>query len=189
MILESSDKWNENLRIYANYVTADGKLARNMNEDLAADKWGIGIFAAPTVNLQGHDAVSALKILPVARTGAGPYVPYTLETLQDRTYPMYDEIYAYVDAEPPDPKVIEFLRFIVSREGQELVMKDAKYLPLTAEASRRNWTSSRLSCHRRRGRLHLTDDICCANSGNSSDSRVRLASVRGSACGAGVPIG
>ncbi len=136
MILESSDKWNENLRIYANYVTADGKLARNMNEDLAADKWGIGIFAAPTVNLQGHDAVSALKILPVARTGAGPYVPYTLETLQDRTYPMYDEIYAYVDAEPPDPKVIEFLRFIVSREGQELVMKDAKYLPLTAEASK-----------------------------------------------------
>ena len=108
-----------------------------MNEDLAADKWGIGIF-------RGHQRSTfkvmmrcrPLKILPVARTGAGPYVPYTLETLQDRTYPMYDEIYAYVDAEPPDPKVIEFLRFIVSREGQELVMKDAKYLPLTAEASK-----------------------------------------------------
>lgn len=59
MILKSSDKWNEQLRIYANYVTVDGKLARDMNEDLAEDKWGIGIFAAPTVNLQGNNAVSA----------------------------------------------------------------------------------------------------------------------------------
>lgn len=136
MVLKSSDKWNEKLRIYANYVTADGKLARNMNEDLAEDPWGIGIFAAPTVNLGGYSKDESLKLLAVARTSAGPYVPYTLETIQDRSYPMYDEIYAYADAEPADPKVIEFLRFVVSREGQELVMEDGKYLPLTAEAAR-----------------------------------------------------
>ena len=35
-----------------------------------------------------------------------------------------------------DPKVREYLRFIVSREGQEAVMRDGKYLPLTAEAAR-----------------------------------------------------
>ncbi|MFT5138865.1 MAG: phosphate transport system substrate-binding protein [Lysobacterales bacterium] len=135
-ILKSSDKWNERLRIYANYVTADGKLARNMDDDLALDKWGIGVFAAPTVNLGGDQTVNKLKLLPLGRTNEGPFIPYTLETLQNRTYPMYDEIYAYADAEPADPKVIEFLRFIVSREGQELVMKDAKYLPLTAQAAK-----------------------------------------------------
>ncbi|RME96945.1 MAG: phosphate ABC transporter substrate-binding protein [Alphaproteobacteria bacterium] len=136
MILKSSDKWNERLKIYANYVTADGKLARDMNEDLAEDRYGIGILAAPTVNLGGDAAESTLKILPVGRNEEGPFIPYTLETMQDRSYPMHDEIYAYVDAEPADPKVIEFLRFVVSREGQELVMKDAKYLPLTAAVAR-----------------------------------------------------
>lgn len=135
-ILKSSDKWNEELRIYANYVTADGKLARNMNEDLAEDIWGIGIFAAPTVNLQGDNSVSSLKVLPLAKTSKGPYVPYQLETLQDRSYPLYDQLYAYANAGSADPKVIEFLRFVVSREGQELVMKDAKYLPLTAKVAK-----------------------------------------------------
>jgi phosphate transport system substrate-binding protein len=31
-----------------------------------------------------------------------------------------------------DPKVKEFIRFVLSRDGQELVQKDGKYLPLTA---------------------------------------------------------
>jgi phosphate transport system substrate-binding protein len=139
MVLQSSDKWNESLRIYANYVTADGKLARNMNQDLASDKYGIGIVAAPTTTLGGGGAVSAQKVLPVARTADGPFVPYTLETLQDRSYPMHDEIYAYADPDPANganPNVVELLRFIVSRQGQELVKKDAKYLPLTAEVSK-----------------------------------------------------
>ena len=35
-----------------------------------------------------------------------------------------------------DPKVREFIRFVLSREGQELVQRDGKYLPLTAEAVR-----------------------------------------------------
>ena len=135
-ILKASDKWNEELRIYANYVNADGKLSRNMNEDLAEDKWGIGIFAAPTVNLHGDSSTSSLKLLPLAETSAGPYISYELETLQDRSYPLYDELYAYAQADPADPEVVEFLRFLVSREGQELVMKDGKYLPLTAEVSK-----------------------------------------------------
>ena len=35
-----------------------------------------------------------------------------------------------------DPKVKEFLRFVVSRQGQAEVMRDAKYLPLTAAVAR-----------------------------------------------------
>lgn len=139
MVLKSSDKWNEHLRMYANYVTADGKLARGMNEDLAADKYGIGIVAAPTTDLSRGATQSTQKILPLARTAAGPYVPYTLETVQDRSYPMHDEIYAYADVvkgAKADPKVVEFLRFLLSREAQELVQKDGKYLPLTANVAR-----------------------------------------------------
>jgi phosphate transport system substrate-binding protein len=35
-----------------------------------------------------------------------------------------------------EPKAREFIRFVLSREGQELVQKDGKYLPLTADAAR-----------------------------------------------------
>jgi phosphate transport system substrate-binding protein len=133
-LLKASDKWNEHLRIYANFVTPDGKLGRSLNDDLANDRYGIAYIAAPTLNLPPE-----LKILAIAQNPGGPYVPYTMETVRDRTYPLYDEIYMYVDQardKSIDPKVREFLRFIVSREGQEAVQRDGKYLPLTAEVAK-----------------------------------------------------
>ena len=129
-LLKASDKWNEQLRIYANFVTPDGKLGRSLTDDLAKDRSGIAYIAAPTRNLPPE-----LKIVALARTPAGPYVPYTMETVHDRSYPLFDEIYMYVDQAKDRslaPKVKEFLRFIVSREGQEAVQRDGKYLPLTA---------------------------------------------------------
>jgi phosphate transport system substrate-binding protein len=136
LLLKGSDKWNERLRIYANYVSASGKLERGLSEDLAKDRYGISYIAAPTVKLGGEESQPALKILKIAEKEGGPYVPYTLETLQDRTYPLYSRIYAYTDrvpGQPMDPKVLEFLRFVLSQEGQAEVMRDGKYLPLTAE--------------------------------------------------------
>ncbi len=35
-----------------------------------------------------------------------------------------------------DPRVLEFLRFLLSQEGQADVMRDGKYLPLTAEVAK-----------------------------------------------------
>ncbi len=132
-ILKGSDKWNERLRIYANFVTPDGKLGRTLVSDLAKDRQGIAYVAAPTRNLPPE-----LKVLALAEKANGPYVTYTIETLRDRTYPFFDEIYMYVDrpAGKMDPKVREYLRFILSREGQAEIMRDGKYLPLTAKVAR-----------------------------------------------------
>jgi phosphate transport system substrate-binding protein len=138
MVLKGSDKWNENLKIYANYVSTAGKLERSMNADLADDRYGIGIIAAPTTSL-GRTSQPPVKILSLAEKDGGPYVPYTLETLHDRSYPLYDRIYAYVDrapGKPMDPKVLEFLRFVLSQEGQDAVMRDGKYMPITAEVAK-----------------------------------------------------
>jgi phosphate transport system substrate-binding protein len=143
-ILKGSDKWNERLRIYANYVGADdgkgssmgfGRLKRGLNDDLVRDRYGIAYVAAPV----GKNLPPGLKVLELAETAAGPYYGYTMENLRSRKYPLFDEIYAYADGATGaaiDPKVREFLRFVVSREGQEAVMRDGKYLPLTAEVSR-----------------------------------------------------
>jgi phosphate transport system substrate-binding protein len=140
-VLGGSDKWNEKLRIYANYAAPEssgegssmgfGRLKRGLNEDLLRDRHGIAYVGSPV----GPNLPPGLKLLEVAETSAGPYYAYTIDNLRSRRYPLYDEIYAYADA-PLDPKVREFLRFIVSREGQEAVMRDGKYLPLTAEAVR-----------------------------------------------------
>jgi phosphate transport system substrate-binding protein len=137
-VLKASDKWNERLKTYANFVSKAGKLERGMNEDLAADKYGIGIVAAPTTNLTGGASQPTQKVLPVAVKDGGPYIPYTLDTLQNRTYPLYDRIFAYADRErgqPMNPAVLEFLRFVLSQEGQAEVMRDGKYLPLNAEVA------------------------------------------------------
>jgi phosphate transport system substrate-binding protein len=138
-VIKASDKWNERLKIYANFVSKEGALERGMNQDLAADKYGIGIVAAPTTNLNRGAAQATQKILAVAANTGGPYVPYALDTLYDRSYPLYDRIFAYLDREPGkpmNPAVYEFLRFVLSREGQELVQKDGKYIPLNPDVAR-----------------------------------------------------
>jgi len=60
----------------------------------------------------------------------------TLETVQARTYPLTREVYYYAVRKPGEqmnPLVEEYLRFVLSREGQEAVQRDGKYLPMTAE--------------------------------------------------------
>ncbi|WP_100866550.1 PstS family phosphate ABC transporter substrate-binding protein [Novosphingobium kunmingense] len=80
-------------------------------------------------------AVPGTRMVPIARDGTGPFVLPTLTSVQDRTYPLHLEAYAYADAEPGrqiEPGVREFLRFVLSREGQAIIAGDGKWLPLTA---------------------------------------------------------
>ena len=80
-----------------------------------------------------------VKIVALAPGDAGPAVPYTIDTVQDRSYPLWGDQSFWVAVKAGtkmDPKVKEFIRFVLSREGQELVQKDGKYLPLDAKAAR-----------------------------------------------------
>jgi phosphate transport system substrate-binding protein len=79
------------------------------------------------------------KPVALAAKSGGPYVELTLENVQNRTYPLTRDVYYYLNREPGKPlapRLKEFLRYILSREGQDAVMRDGKYLPLTAEAAR-----------------------------------------------------
>jgi phosphate transport system substrate-binding protein len=134
-ILKGSDKWNERLRIYANYVTPDGKLGRDLKADLARDRYGIAWIAAPTFQLPPQ-----LKVLAISRRTGGQCIPYTLQTVHDRTYPLISQIYMFANRNADGsvkPLVREFLRYVASRQGQEAVERDGKYLPLTAKVARR----------------------------------------------------
>ncbi len=112
-----------------------GALKRGLNDDLKKDRYGIAYVASPV----GPNLPAECKVLEVAETATSPAYAYTIDNIRSRKYPFYDEIYAYIDAkpgQPMDPKVREYLRFIVSRDGQAEIARDGKYLPLTAEVSR-----------------------------------------------------
>jgi len=77
-----------------------------------------------------------IKELAVQGYDGGPHVPRTLETVRDRSYPLFNSIFFYFNKPPgasADPKVEEFLRFVLSREGQEQVQREGRYLPLKSE--------------------------------------------------------
>ena len=132
-ILKGSDKWSGSLRIYANYVAKNGALGRDLEADLAGDRYGIAWIAAPTFKLSPQ-----LKVLAISNRTGGQCIPYTMETVRDRTYPLISQIYMFANRDADGavkPLVREFLRYVVSRQGQEAVERDGKYLPLTAEVA------------------------------------------------------
>lgn len=129
--LKGSGKWNEKLRMYANYARADGTLAIGANlliQDVGNDPYGIGYGS--------HSYLSAnTKEVALAAAEGGPYVAPGLEAARDGTYPLHDEVYFYVNrapGKPMDPKEREFIRYVLSQEGQRQVVRDGKYLPLPA---------------------------------------------------------
>jgi phosphate transport system substrate-binding protein len=128
-----SGKWNEELREYDNVRLPDGSLklaGQLMLEDLAKDPYGIAYVA-------GGNAWLTPQVKPVALStqDGGPSFELSLDNVRNRTYPLYADVFFFINREPGkpvDPKVKEFIRYVLSRQGQRQVMRDGKYLPLTA---------------------------------------------------------
>ncbi|RHW18211.1 phosphate ABC transporter substrate-binding protein [Sphingomonas gilva] len=139
-VFKGGYKWNERLKEYSNRVREKGgdfgKLwvaGDQMMDALAGDRYGI------TYTSMLYRDKPDVKTVPLAKSAEGPYVFPTLESVQDRTYPLSREVYFYTNRPvggKVDPLIAEYLRFVVSREGQALVMKDGKYLPMTAALAR-----------------------------------------------------
>ncbi|MDD3179161.1 MAG: substrate-binding domain-containing protein [Opitutaceae bacterium] len=134
-VLQGSDKWNEDLHAYANYVKPDGTRsieADQINDSMVKDRYGIAYLL-----FRGDRP--GTKRLAVAPRGTTNYVDHTLENVQNRTYPLFNEMFFYMNVRPGtplDPKLKEFCRYVLSQEGQAEVQRDGKYLPLTAEVVR-----------------------------------------------------
>jgi len=132
-------KWNEKLREFANKTNPDGTIylaGQQMLDELSRDKYAIAYVAGGVAMTTPQHSV---KPVALAYKDGGPYVELTLENVQDRSYPMYADVFFFVNRKPGaalDPKVKEFVRYVLSREGQAQVMRDGKYLPLTAEVAR-----------------------------------------------------
>ena len=80
---------------------------------------------------------SGVKPLKLAARKGGPYFGVDAADVYSGNYPLSRYLYVYVNKapnKPLDPLVREFLRFILSKEGQEVVVKDG-YLPVTVKVA------------------------------------------------------
>lgn len=131
LVLRGSDQWVEGYQAFANYATPQGTIHSWSKQVLEyAESDPLAICIASPLALGPN-----LRELKVQGFDGAPYVERTLETVRDRSYPLINEIFFYANKAPGqrmEPKVEEFLRFVLSREGQEQVQREGRYTPLTA---------------------------------------------------------
>ncbi|MFH1026716.1 MAG: phosphate-binding protein, partial [Pseudomonadota bacterium] len=97
-------------------------------EGVAHDLTGIGYSGI------GY-ATSGVRALPLSDKKGGAVQDANYQNVLSGKYPLARMLYIYVAKKPgePLPKVVqEFLEFALSKEGQEIVVKDG-YDPLTAQ--------------------------------------------------------
>lgn len=132
IVTRGSDQFVEGYQAFANYITPEGKInswSLQAQHAIAADK--LSLFYVSPLTLSPD-----MKELAVQAYDGGPYVKRSLETIHDRTYPLYGQYFFYINRQPGRPvdaKVDEFIRFILSQEGQQCVQREGRYIPLTAE--------------------------------------------------------
>ncbi|HET9370589.1 MAG TPA: phosphate ABC transporter substrate-binding protein [Vicinamibacterales bacterium] len=94
-------------------------------QGVSEDRYAIGYSGA------GY-RTSGVRAVPLAETEAGPFYEGTYDEVTTGKYPLSRFLYVYVNkpnGKPLDPLQLEFLKLMLSKEGQEVVVKDG-YMPL-----------------------------------------------------------
>ena len=102
------------------------KVVFPMAKRVSDDRYGIGYSGIAYID-------AGVKVIPViGKAGDPPQAP-TYENVALATYPLSRLIFFNTNkapGKPLNPALDEFLRFILSREGQQVVLDHASYIPL-----------------------------------------------------------
>lgn len=134
-VMKDSPRWNPELKDFDNGHTASGDVINAgtyILDAVAHDPDGIG-FA----NVLFENA--GVRKIALADEAGGPLVEPTQDNAWRRAWPLTRYSTAFVNrtpGQPVDPKVAEFLRYILSRDGMAAVVRDQAFLPLNADAIR-----------------------------------------------------
>ncbi|MDD3180501.1 MAG: hypothetical protein PHQ04_09140 [Opitutaceae bacterium] len=127
-----SHKWNPDVREFADLPGSKGGATDGgqlMLDAMANDPAGIA-FSGLVYN---HPNV---KPIAIAEQDGGPYVEPTRENVMNHSYPLTRIITMYLNkppGQPTDPKLKEFLRYVLSREAQDAILREGQgYLPILA---------------------------------------------------------
>jgi phosphate transport system substrate-binding protein len=132
--LPNGARWNCDLKEYANTYDANDRPVISsdafMMQDLGKDLYAIAYSGVA-------EQTDEVKSLALAAKDGEPYIPFTRETVADRSYPLTRSMYIYLNRPPGKPlpaNLDEFMRYILSREGQNAVAQQSVFLPLTPAA-------------------------------------------------------
>ena len=105
---------------------------QRMLDAMASDPDSVGY-----AGLLYHNA--AVRPVALAESARGPYIEPTRETVMDHSYPLTRMVTMFLNRRPGqavDPKLREFLRYVLSRQGQEAVLRYGRgYLPILAPSA------------------------------------------------------
>lgn len=100
--------------------------------NVAAEEMGNrpgGLTYALLANLKPN-----VKVLPLAERQGAPFYLPTVENVYTHKYPLSRFVYIYINKKPGvplEPKIKEFLKLVLSKQGQAVVASERVYLPLT----------------------------------------------------------
>ena len=99
-------------------------------QGITEDRYGIGYSGIGYLT-------SGVRVVALAAKEGKPFSEGTLDNVLNGSYPLGRFLYLYINrspSKPLDPMVREFCRFIFSKEGQEIVIKDG-YMPVPYEVA------------------------------------------------------
>jgi phosphate transport system substrate-binding protein len=115
-------------------------------QGVAGDKYGIGYSGI------GYKTAD-VKAVPLAIDDKSKPVPAEPEYAYTGEYPLARSLYLYLNVKPDaelDPLRREFIRYVLSKQGQEVVVKDG-YFPVTASMAKKALQ-----------RIGITDEVAAA---------------------------
>lgn len=150
LVFRRHEPWSAALREFVNAAGPHGLDAGELIlRAVASDPGAVGIS-----NI--HYATDAVRAVPLSLTAGSRPVPPTLASVAAGVYPLTRAIYIVVDPEilvtpkaqfPTGPAVVEFLRYVLSRQGAQAVKEEGDYLPLTAAMAHRELSSLLAAVH------------------------------------------
>jgi len=103
-------------------------------QGVTEDRYGIGYSGIGYIT-------SGVRALPLSNKEGEPPHAANMENVLSGKYPLARFLYVYINKapnQPLDPLVKEFCKFILSQEGQQVVVKDG-YMPIPANVALEEW--------------------------------------------------
>jgi phosphate transport system substrate-binding protein len=121
---------------FKEHALCKGDFKTNVNEQPGSAS--VVQSVSTSLNAAGYSGLgyktSSVKTVPLAAKEGGPYVDATEENAIAGKYPLARYLYVYVNKHPNQPLApleAEFLKLVLSKQGQRVVVKDG-YIPLPA---------------------------------------------------------
>jgi phosphate transport system substrate-binding protein len=135
-VFKGGTKWNpalvEGPRADISWKAKGKTRDEQIIEGVQNDPGAIGFVFQRVINKTHAD----VKVMPLAKTANEPFVTPSAQTFFDGSYPLHNGAYLYLNKVPGQPlasREKEFVRFVLSRDGQQIIAESRIFIPLNAD--------------------------------------------------------